>query len=366
MKITVKNSKMVTVHIVTFFIIISIIIFAGISITWYAVRNLSKDIVATVNGEQIHVDEYYRVLEKSRAKVYSYFYQKYKAQDSEDFWIKNYSGEIPVQMLREKTLEECKRIKVQQMLAKEKGVVESTDYPKFLRDWERENKRRQEAVRQGKVIYGPEVYSKSAYFEKVFSDMIISLKKELEKKELAASEEDLKNFFNTLYLNKLKKQDEVSVQKASISLVDGNTVMSAGRKQLAKLKMEEIRDQWKTMSSEELKNYYSKEAAFKIEFGEQVFNQSTADQDSEMFEALRAEAYRLSAAQISEIVESGFKLTVMKCTARKDNGYITYEEIKDKMFSLYVDCKYEEMVDSRVKEAVVKINSMFIEKISPR
>jgi len=50
-------------------------------------------------------------------------------------------------MARKKALDDIVEVKVQQILAKEKGIIESTDYREFLKELENENRQRKDALK---------------------------------------------------------------------------------------------------------------------------------------------------------------------------------------------------------------------------
>jgi hypothetical protein len=149
------------------------------------------DVVARISNQPITKSElkHWMLLEKSN--VYSYFYRKYSVGDSDKFWIHKLGDEIPLVKLKETALEQVKRCKVQQMLALEKGIIETANFDEILEVLEAVNDEREQKVENGEPIYGPIQFTSRTYFSHVFDKMVIELKNELAKKELKPNKEEL-------------------------------------------------------------------------------------------------------------------------------------------------------------------------------
>lgn len=177
-KLKMKTAILISISIGAVAVLVSILT----GVISYQGENLS---VAKIDGEPISVREFRQILIKNRAGIYDYFKQKYGVEDSLKFWSTGYNGEVPAEIARKKTMDECVRIKLQQILARQKGLIQDISYTAFLKDLDAENKRRKKAVENGKALYGPIRYTESEYFNYVFSNMIIKLKEKLAEGELS-------------------------------------------------------------------------------------------------------------------------------------------------------------------------------------
>lgn len=148
--------------------------------------------VAWVDQHPISRSEFEHWMLLERAEVHNYFYRTYNEADSEDFWEKEIDGESPLEMLKHLSLEKAVRCKVQQIIALDKGIVEHIDFDQMMLEMQEENLRRKRKIEQGKVVYGAKKYTERTFFAHEFDKMLIQLKYELSKKELKASEEQLK------------------------------------------------------------------------------------------------------------------------------------------------------------------------------
>lgn len=316
-----------------------------------------NSIVATVNGEPVSVREFSRKLETVRADIYQYFYQKYGVNDNLNFWTNSYGGEVPLEVAKKKTLDYLTRTKIELLLAKQKGIMQDISYSGFLKDLDTENKRRAEAVKTNKVIYGPVKYGENEYFGYVISNMLIKLKEKMGEQEFNLNEKGLKDYYETIKDRLYKREDSIKVQKLYIALVDSKGNLDNTKKSDAKAKIDQLKARLdKGEKYDAIKSSYKDDGVLKVVFVDQTFDETSAREDSESMSELKAEAAKLSAGQVSNVIEANNVITVMQCVEKKSLGYRTFDEVKDHVKSNYVDKKYEEMVVKLVKEAKVDIN----------
>lgn len=150
--------------------------------------------VATVDKTPIALGEFQRALLRNRARIYDYFYTTYGVHDSPSFWISRYGSETPISLLRALALEECVRIKLQQMLAQRQGIIDDISEAGFLQQLEQENRTRAERVQNQQPIYGPLVYTDETYFTKHFADMVTASEQQIAQ-DLAMSDADLEALY---------------------------------------------------------------------------------------------------------------------------------------------------------------------------
>ncbi len=190
--------------------IMLIVIFMVASCSNQNVTDVSfdQDIVVTVNGEPVSTQLFEQRLSLNRADVYSYFYKKYKISDPSGFWATQYGKEVPAEVIKKKVMDDCVEIKIQQILARDNGIMPDITYKAFLEDLKRENLRRKEVLAKDGVIYGPEQYTEKTYFEYVLSNMQIKLKTKLGQDTFHVSDDELKKFHES---GKLKNASPTSI-----------------------------------------------------------------------------------------------------------------------------------------------------------
>lgn len=156
------------------------------------------EVIAAVDSEAITVREFRQEMDHHRAGVFTGFNRRYSLDSFRDFWNHAFDGKTPLEVLKEKALESACRHKMQQILMKEKGLVEDIGYEAFLRQWSAENNARAEAAGAGKVLYGPVQYTERGYFQYLLTNGVIRLKSALAGHELSFTEEDLKHHFRKI------------------------------------------------------------------------------------------------------------------------------------------------------------------------
>lgn len=149
-------------------------------------------------GEPVAEAEWDLFLEPERAAVFAWFRKRYGAEDSPDFWDRDFNGDKPGEMLRARARKNLVRIKIEQKLARREGLIADIGWDAFERDLSAENRRRAEALAKGAVIYGPTVLDARSYYLYRQSNLIIRLKESLARKGLEPGEAALRSAYDSL------------------------------------------------------------------------------------------------------------------------------------------------------------------------
>lgn len=150
----------------------------------FACNTSQSEPAAWVKGQPITHSEldYWMLLEK--AGVYNYFFRKHGIEDSDNFWFQELDGEIPMEKLRAVALEKAKRVKIQQVLALEKGIIETANFDEILDRLPEVNTERRKRVENGEPVYGPLQFTERTYFLHEFDEMVLELKRELAREKI--------------------------------------------------------------------------------------------------------------------------------------------------------------------------------------
>ena len=167
-----------------------------------------------------------------RANVFSYFVQKYGVTDSAKFWTTRFQGEIPIEVLKQKTLDKLKRIKTEQIVMKKNGIANDISYSGFLDKLKAENERRKKAVEKKQAIYGPQQYDAIGYYDILHGNRIEELKNKLADKELSSTEEEIKNAYDENKETSYKKIDSIKYEKIVIPYLDEKGNPSPDKKKM--------------------------------------------------------------------------------------------------------------------------------------
>ncbi|OCT11482.1 hypothetical protein A8709_07380 [Paenibacillus pectinilyticus] len=307
---------------------IILIIVLGVLGGWVFVRqdNLnSNSTIALVNGEPISYQELLQVMNHMRSLTQA-------------------------DQLANKALQTLVSNKIEQMWAKQKGLVDRIDYAHFHQQWKEENLRRKEAVAKKQPIYGPTQYSEGDYYRYVQSNVVIQLKDALGKNEFAQTTNQLKAQYESIKEQKFKKPASIRIQKLVLSSKDS----------LAQSKMEQARAALLTGEAfEEVAKRYTSQSGI-----EQFFDANRRKQDSELYATLIEVSENLAIGQISQVFQDADKWIIVKCVERTKDEYEELDNVKSNVQAIYTDEQYSLQLAVKMKSANVEINREAFDQIA--
>ncbi|GAA3399504.1 hypothetical protein GCM10020370_00250 [Paenibacillus hodogayensis] len=300
------------------------------------------------------------LLAKNRASTYTYFKGKYNVDDSPRFWDDNYGGEVPIEKLRNESLNEGAIIKIQQLLAKQKGIVKDISYPAFVQQLQAENERRKEAVRKKQAIYGPVSFDEKAYYGIVNGNLAAELKKKIGQ-ESAVSDQALQRYYE---LNKdvlFVKSDTIRIKKLSVALADHGSLQKGDARAL----IDDIHDRWAAGEDlDKLLEAYEPKNSRLIAKEEQILDDASIKDNARNSPILTDTAEQLSVGGISQVFEENGAFTMIVCLEKTPQGYRPFLEVKDQVKSDVIDQQYNELVAQLMKDAVIHINNSVYNSIN--
>ncbi len=319
--------------------------------------------VARVNGEPIATRLFQRRVTRNRARAHMYFRQHYGATDSADFWTTSFSGEVPLDWVRRRALDECVIFKVQQMLARENGLLQDISYTAFLESLASENERRSRALEAGEPIYGPTQYREDEYFLHVFTNMVIELKRRLGERQLAPTDEEVRAHYEAVKDELYARQDRVTVQIISVPFRDmGSRPQHITREEAVPI-IEVARGRLEAGDPfEELAREYNEDRRA----AERTFDEDSRRFDDRRTPRLREEAMKLSPGETSDIFEEYNTFYIFRCTARSPIGYMPFEEVALSVRAHCVGQRYEDLILELVRDGAIEINRSAYDQVQVR
>lgn len=317
--------------------------------------------VAYVNGEPICVREFRLKLDTKSIEVFDYYRKKYGIDNSKEFWLSVYDGEIPAEVAKKQAFDEIVRIKVQQILAKEKGIIKSADYREFLEKLKEENKTRKAASKGKKVIYGPDTYGEVGYFNYYYDNMVSELKKKLSQKELFIPEQELAENYELLKNTQFKIPDTIRIQKISVSFVDDKGIINQDKKSKAKQVIEEAKIRlYEGEAFEKVAVLYNNNG----ELIEQTFKKEDFEDKTSSSNLVLNTAKKLEIGEISGIIEGNTEYAIIKCVGREEQGFVPYEEAKLIIKNEIIDKEYKNYIDDLVGDARIELNKKVFDRVN--
>jgi hypothetical protein len=320
--------------------------------------------VATVNGDPVSIRLFERRLARNRFAAFGYFGRTYGVTTpGADFWTTSYEGEVPAEWLKQRVLAECVRIKVELGLAKENGLVPDTSYAAFLRTLDRENERRRECLAKGEPIYGPKQYREDEFLLYAMNNMRILLQRRLWEGRLRASEETLREHYESTKGHRYDRGYRVKVWAIEVQYGRRSGYEEWLTREEAKAKIEEAK---RRLDEGEPFEALAAEYNENGELNEDVFDFESRLADKSHRASRREEAMSLSEGETSDIFEDMSAFFILKCLEKEALGYQPYEEVAGHVRRHYVQEKYEALVDELVEAAAVEVNQPEWDRVEMR
>ncbi|KPV57646.1 peptidylprolyl isomerase [Paenibacillus sp. A3] len=309
-----------------------------------------EDVIATVNGSPIHVEEFQRAIRLNKSAIMNYFRDQHHADQSETFWTTSFDGEIPIEMLKKKALDDCVRLKVRLLQAKDLGILQDISYPGFLRQLQQENHRRAEAIKNRQVVYGPERYDEDTYLEYLLTNSTLAVKQHLQQNALKQGESSLRLFYEEHKDQRYRTRGYVTVQRISRTILDSNHQIDPALEQKVKRLFEEAHARLLSGAS-----FEDVAAAYAAPGTELELTIDLGDERRNARSPVAQTAAKLSVQEISQIIEDNGSLHLLKCIEKvePDSAYLAYEQVKNQVLQDYVNGEYETKIREMTASAQV-------------
>jgi len=322
-------------------------------------------ILAQIENEPVIVREFMQQSKRLRPYVIQFYRTVYGCEYNEGFWNQSFDGKTPTDMLKQKTLDTIKSIKVQQLAAKKYGIETDITYSGFLSSLEKENQRRLEAKQQNQVIYGPVQYSEDVYFSYRFSNMVNSLKTVLDKKVFRITEGDLKESYENEKDNLYRSG---YITKAKIYRIVYKPDGTAKTKEEAFAAIQSIKDICDGNAAQERE---IKIRAFTFAPGVSFFQQDvnfndsvySPEEDNATKAAIKETTRALQENQTSEVMEFEDEFVLICILQKKSLGYRSFEKCREVVRSSITDHNYSKYIADLIQKAELSINSSVFDKI---
>lgn len=356
---------------VYYIIFVCLLVIGIIIINKVYIFNAEKNdaaVAVLVNGEPVVFEEYLRVLNLRRAFVID-SYSIYGAEYGEEFWDTKYSEETPIEMLKRIALNEAVRIKIQLLLAKEKGIIKNASYSALLEEMDTENSRRNENAINNIPVYGPLKMDENTFIDYYLRNIVIELKNVLSKDELLAGEDELLLYYESVKDSVFALEDTVDFDRISVSYAStGTKAANAELKEIAGAAMETLKlklisgGDVLTSINETLLEY----DGIEIDYSEELLDNESASHYAKYYTGVYEKLKKLGLNIVSDVTDIGmyseFVLVIVR--DRLSGGYIPFEECRDNVEFLYMDEKYDEYINMLIDIAEIEIIESVYEKIT--
>jgi len=317
-----------------------------------------KNTVLSINNTPVSIQEYNLFLDEEKAMTYNYFYQKYKVDNSKNFWTSRYSGESPIVHLKEKANERLKQIKFIQNYAAKMNLINLDNFDVFIKDWQNNNAKRKKKHKAGEIVYGPIHTNLRDYYFYIHSNLEIQLKDQLNRTVFIPSDTELKNFFNKIKNSHFTYIDTISVELLSFpfkTLKEREHCLKLANKAsnlaLTNNSLQQIQKKIKEG------NYQQKYFLDDVQlYGEENIDREIIKKSSILKEG------EIKILAPKGIVNSN--IYVIKLLKPNKIKIRNFNEVSKEVLYFYKENKYKQLIDSLQKNIVVSFNKNIYEKIT--
>lgn len=340
-KIINKNTRIKKLGIGMFIITIAMM---GIVIQGNTNKANLGDALLEINHIPIPEQEFRMFVQDEKALTASYFTSQYGAEMGKEFWNKQYGQEVPIKVAKQNALQKLIKVKVEQQLAVEYGIVQQVDFKEIKKQIEN-----QTSIYGVENMEGLEAYT--IYHSKIVLDTLAKYK--LATPPIA--KEKLMDYYNKEQMTAFKYPDDIKAVQVSITGSKGgeiSTVVEAVKQDIQK-----------GITIKELQVKYGPRCELGINIKEYGQKESKEENGTELENKLKDLAYTLKPNQMAEPVAYGEYYYIMICLERREGQTIPFETAKISIEEKFKEEKFNQEVEKRVKKAKIQINKADYNKL---
>lgn len=344
----------------------SLLVLLGVFIigvgSWITIQAVNENVVLTINGEEVTEAEYRLHMKQEIAYVYNYFYTKHGVEDERGFWSQTYFNEKPMDLLIERTIDRIAKVKIEQMMARDYGIIEDISFSTFLANRDKENARRkkimEEPENQKDILYGTQYFGEYEYLLKVHGDMLEDLRNELAKKDFRPTKEQIEQRYEER-AEVFKIPNELTMKMIVIDEIETDieekikSILSQGRELTGLMGFKTIQE---------------KLAQVGIDYvvRDRISDATTQRMDIQNYNQVMSVARTMNKGEISELIVENYGVGYIFLLEDKiENGYTSLEEAESLLISQMVREELEVYIAKQAELAEIIVEKS-LEKIKVR
>lgn len=329
--------------------IIPIVILVVIGVVLICINGNNSSLELSIGEYQISEEEYADAMQKEVYDVTRYFYDTYGAAVDSEFWGKEFEGEIPYEMLAERTVERLKYNHAVYQHAEKLGYIDSASYEAILERMAAENALRKEKIEKGEPVYGLKEYSKELYMEYEMDTFQKAYCDNIENEGMNLTDEERQSYYDANKDILFTAYDDMKIDYITI-YYETESDATEFRKKLTEL--------YKKMDAEHtMKSLVEKEFP---ELGEYFISlELTSGAYGSYLKTIPdvlEYANDLDAGTSTQVIEENNTFYLIECLERVEHDYQPIEEVKDVINKELREMKYDSLVEERAKEMQIDCN----------
>lgn len=325
-----------------------VVVFIG-AISIMLGMNRSDNLGLVIGKEEILKEEFLEAMSNEKYEVTQYFNKEYNAEVNKDFWLKDFEGEFPYQVLADRTIEALTSSYAVYEIAQEKGHLDTIGYNDLLDRFDLENKTRETKIKNGEPVYGLAQYTLDLYKEYEMNALEKLYTNDLSNEGMQISEEESKQYYEDNKERLYVKNDDIELE--FIRIYHG--ILDVEESEI-KVFTEDLESLYKEMSDtktmgslvdkyENLKPFYQKL---------DIASEELSSRGREIGDVLEL-AMELDNGESTQVINQNDSLYLIHCVDRVRHDFLTYDEVKDNILKVLREQKYADIVDKRAEELSV-------------
>jgi hypothetical protein len=272
------------------------------------------DPVAIVNGEPITVGEFQLVLGRHRTR---------SAGNALDI-----------------SLQESIKIKLQQTLAVQQGLFDDISFEGFLEELREENVRREALKTRGGIVYGPVHLNERMYYKHRMNQLILDLKDDFAQRSPDPPDAELRILYDTIKRDLFSIHDRLLLKSYTLfnkAAANSGHIFEAIHNGIP---VEHIlKDFGDDVLSNDIELHAGNAASY--EKHDENFYHQVADMQSGQYRT----------------IQNAIDPSIVYCAERLSQGYQSFDEVRDIVYSRWVDREYQAMIEALTNTAQVTVNA---------
>ena len=311
-------------------------------------------LVATVNNEPVLMKELLMSEQKCKASIIQEFKLKYKLNYDDNFWQNKNFVISPFEVLKNKALELAIEIKIQQILARQYGLVKDISYTAFLNDLKVENDRRKKATLNKSVFFGPTQFSEENYFDYKYSNLIISLKRLLADSLFKVQDDKIRSLYENEKDSLYKLTDFIQVLRIDVIKCDNSNYVNLGESEEINMLISIIKSQLLNGTFDI--NEFNKPIRNKWYIKTLIQNfdpLSYQNMEGEEKAEILSQINNLSTDKFSSVTKRTNCYRMYQVLQRNSMGYKTFESAKNSLKDQYISSSYRNYISTLRKKSII-------------
>lgn len=309
----------------------------------------SKTLDLSIENEKISEEEYINVMNNIKLDVANEIANGSNVNIDSDFWKTDHDGELPYEILADKTIDKLKQIHAVYELAKEYGYIDSASYEGIKQRMEQENQSRSEAIENGEVVYGLSSFNYNIYLEYEMDTLQKAYCENLTNPGMEISEDESKEYYEENKDTMFYMYDDFTIQYIRVPY---EGYLTDEEKNNIYSQMMSLYNEADTNIGEYIDNY----PELKEYYGEEEILSDEADYMSRIIGDVMEIGYELNAGEKSAVIDQNGYLFLVQCISKSENDYKPFEDVKANIEKILREEHYDKIVEEKEQSLQVNCN----------